>query len=231
MVIGAVLAGGVGQRMGAALPKQFLPLGDQPILVQTLRVFLACPRMDAVLVAVPAAWLDYTADILRERSMRERVTLIEGGETRTETLCRVMDAAAALDPDAILVTHDAVRPFIDGQLLEDNIDAAVRDGACGTAIPLVDSLIRSAGGKRIDEMPDRGQYFRMQTPQSFRLPILRRAFAALTATQKEALTDGCNICVLAGVPVTMVPGREQNIKITTAADYRLALRIEEDFDR
>lgn len=231
MVIGAILAGGVGQRMGSTMPKQFLPLGDEPILVKTLKVFLACDKLDVILLAVNGDWLDYTVDLLEERDLLNRVRLVEGGSTRTETLCRIMDEAAAIDPDAVLVTHDAVRPFIDVPLIEENIAVAERDGCCGTAMPMVDSVIFSEDGQSISAMPDRSRYFRMQTPQSFRLPLLKAAFRSLTDDQKASLTDGCNICVLAGHPVSIVTGREHNLKITTSNDYRIAQMLEEELTR
>ena len=224
MIIGAILAGGTGSRLGGDVPKQFLDLGGKPVIAHALEQMVACNRIDAILVAVAADRVAYTETLLADYP----VTVIEGGRDRTETLTHILDAIDArfgTDERHILVSHDAARPFIDQRILNENIDAALAVGACGTAMPSVDSVIESDDGAVIDRMPDRTRFWRMQTPQSFDVQTLKAAFAELTSEQRAALTDGCNVCVLTGRPCAIVKGSDYNLKITTPADLKLAQMI------
>lgn len=228
MIIGAILAGGQGTRLGGDLPKQFLPLGDKPVLCHSLVQFAACHAIHHILVVVPKERIAYTEALIRPYIGDASVSVIAGGADRTGSLQNVLqavDAQFGTAEDHIVITHDAARPFIGPRILADNIAAATRMGACGTAMPMVDSLIRSADGIAIDEMPNRAQFFNMQTPQTFRIGLLKSCFSKLTDAQKATLTDGCNVCRLAGEPVEMVRGSSYNLKITTAADLKLAQMI------
>ena len=226
MIFGAILAGGSGTRMqNSALPKQFLMLGDYPILIRTLRIFLACPQIDHVLVGVPATWLDYTQTLLDTYCPHADVSLFAGGATRTDTLFAAADAARArfgTQSDDILITHDAVRPFITQQMLTDNIAAARECGACGTAVAAVDTILESNDGQWINAIPPRAQMYQMQTPQTFQIDALHRAYAALTPEQQHSLTDGCGIFSACGLPVRLVNGSVRNIKLTTPTDLAIA---------
>lgn len=226
MIFGAILAGGSGTRMqNAALPKQFLTLGDCPILIRTLRIFLACSRIDHTLIGVPAAWMDYTRELLHTHCPQADITLVTGGATRSDTLFAVADAAqarfGARDED-LIITHDAVRPFVTQQMLNDNIEAARDCGACGTAIAAIDTILESSDGCMIDAIPPRNRMYQMQTPQTFRIAALRAAYASLSAQQQLLLTDGCGIFTACGLPVRIVAGNPRNLKITTPADLAAA---------
>lgn len=226
MIFGAILAGGSGTRMqNASLPKQFLPLGDVPILIHTLRVFQSCTQLDHILIGVPDAWLAHTGSLIDTYCPDAKVTLVPGGATRTDTLFAVADAAQArfgTHPDDILITHDAVRPFITRQMLMDNIAAAAEYGACGTAVPAIDTILESNDGQWIQSIPPRNRMYQMQTPQTFRIDLLRRTFASLSPEERQQLTDGCGIFIARGLPVRLVQGSPRNIKITTPADYSAA---------
>ncbi len=228
MIIGAILAGGQGTRLGGELPKQFLPLGDKPVLCHALGHFLACDEIDMVFVVVPHDRIDYTEQLLCPYSGKADVKVIAGGADRTGSLLHVLraiDERYGNSDEHIVITHDAARPFINARILRDNIEAVQRTGACGTAMPMIDSVIESADGVTIDQMPDRARFYKMQTPQSFRVNLLKMCFSKLTDDQKAALTDGCNVCRLAGEPVEIVRGSAYNLKITTAADLKMAQMI------
>ncbi len=228
MIIGAILAGGQGSRLGGDTPKQFLPLGGKPVMCHALDRMAACDRIDAIVVAVSDDRIAYTNQLLTSRSYTVPIIVIAGGHDRTETLLHILneiDTRFGTEEDHILVSHDAARPFINQRILHDNIEAAQRYGACGTAIAAVDSMIETDDGITIRRMPDRARFYRMQTPQSFNVARLKACFAQLSETQRNALTDGCNVCVLAGQPVAIVRGSDYNLKITTPADWRLAQLI------
>jgi len=227
MIFGAMMAGGIGSRMGASdLPKQFWQLGDKPVMMHSVEQMLLCSRLDRVYIGVPLDWIDYTHDLLEKHfADLDKLEVVPGGETRNDTLFNVIAEIQRCHGDSaehIIVTHDAVRPFVTGRMIEENIDAAVLYGACNTVVPAADTIVQSIDGEVIASIPDRGQLYQGQTPQSFHVNLLVRLYQGLSAEQKEKLTDACSICVLAGYPVHLVMGDAANFKITTPGDYKIA---------
>lgn len=229
MIYAGILAGGVGSRMGVTnMPKQFLSVGGKPIIIHTVEKFLMCGRFDHIYVAVVKDYVSHMTDILHKAiGDNDRVTVIEGGSDRNGSIVNVINAIRKndSDPDSILVTHDAVRPFVSARIIEENIDAAIEYGATDTVIPATDTIIRSADGLKLDEIPVRDELYNGQTPQSFRISLFEEDFYALSDEQKKILTDACKIFVLAGRTVRMVKGDTYNMKITTPFDLRLAEAI------
>ena len=229
MIYAGILAGGVGSRMGAtSMPKQFLTVGGKPIIIHTIEKFLMCGRFDHIYVAVVKDYVSHMTDILRKAiGENDRVTVIEGGSDRNGSIVNVINAIRKndSDPDSILVTHDAVRPFVSARIIEENIDAAIEFGATDTVIPATDTIIRSADGLKLSEIPVRDELYNGQTPQSFRIGLFEEDYYALSDEQKKILTDACKIFVLAGRTVRMVKGDAYNMKITTPFDLRLAEAI------
>ena len=235
MIFGAILAGGTGTRMNlSSMPKQFLPLGDKPIIIHTVERFLKCKRMDAVFLGVHADWIDYTKDLIQEHLPSEvsRVYVIAGGADRTGTILRLIAAiegAYGQSEEHIILTHDSVRPFVTQRMIEENIDAVYEYGAVNTVSPAIDTIVVSDDGKTITDVPDRTRMFLGQCPQTFRLTQLKELYAALTDAEREKLTDASKIYIMKGLPVYLVRGEVSNIKITTPADYKMAQAIAEDF--
>jgi 2-C-methyl-D-erythritol 4-phosphate cytidylyltransferase len=170
----------------------------------------------------------YLAD--DKRTLKERVVVVPGGTDRNETLMNVIDRIEARYGEAeehILVTHDAVRPFVTNELIERHIEAALRYGAVDTVIPAVDTIVVSEDGETIDSIPNRASLYQSQTPQSFRMSLLRQFYASLRDEEKKILTDACKICVVRNYPVHLVAGSPLNFKVTTPDDYRLAKLLAE----
>lgn len=224
----AILAGGSGTRMGNSdKPKQFLMLGAKPILVHTVEKFCATGSFDAVLVLCPKAWVQQTRDLLKKYSpaFASSVEVVEGGATRNDTVANALayvEANYEVDDDSILVTHDAVRPFVSCRIIEDNLISAREHGACDTVIPATDTIVESVDGAKICSIPERSKLYQGQTPQSFKLRLLSSLMSSLTDDEKGVLTDACKICVLRGEPVALVMGDPSNMKITYPQDMRLA---------
>ncbi len=229
MIFAAVLAAGSGSRMGATdMPKQFLPLGGKPVLIRTLENFLATEGIDATFVLSPADWVNYTADIIRTHLPHADVAVIAGGASRNDTLlCAIQYIydRYPVDAQTILLTHDAVRPFVTSEIIRANIRAVEEDGACDTVIPATDTIVRSTDGRFIADVPLRNELFQGQTPQSFRIEELRRTVESLTPEETAVLTDACKIYAVRGKKVRLVPGSPENIKITYASDLVLAEAI------
>jgi len=236
MIFGAVLAGGTGQRMGSAIPKQFMDLAGRPVIIRTLGKFLACEKLDALYLGVPGDWLEYTRDLIKQYlpGRADEVKLVCGGADRNETLFSVIsriEADHGESKEHIIITHDAVRPFVTLRMIEENIEKAEEYGAVDTVIPSVDTIVISEDGKLINEIPERRLMYRSQTPQSFKITLLKELYGSLTDEEKGILTDACKICVLKGQPVVAAEGSGSNMKITTAEDLDIALAIALKEDR
>lgn len=226
-VFGVILAGGTGSRMGnSEKPKQFMEIGQKPILIHTIEKFAVNDKLEKIIVLTPRQWINYTQDIIRRYiPIRGRIDVTEGGETRNETIMNAIchiEENYGLDDETVIVTHDSVRPFITHRILEDNIRAAREHGACDTVIPATDTIVESADGRQIAAIPDRARMYQGQTPQSFKAKKLRDVYRALTEEEKNILTDACKILVLKGEKVSLVEGEVFNIKITYPNDLRVA---------
>ncbi|MBR0400320.1 MAG: 2-C-methyl-D-erythritol 4-phosphate cytidylyltransferase [Mogibacterium sp.] len=230
MIYGVVLAGGVGRRMGnAEKPKQFMTIGGKPIIVHTVERFAVCSELEKVIVLTPEKWIDHTRNILAKHIPdMSRVVVIEGGDTRNETLMnsiRYIESEGNLDDDTIIITHDAVRPFVTYRIISENIKGAQEYGACDTVFPATDTIVRSDDGVVVSEIPDRSKLYQGQTPQSFKAKKLREIYEGLSEDEKAILTDAAKILVLKGEKVHLVMGESFNIKITYPYDIKVAETI------
>lgn len=224
MIYAVIAAGGIGSRMGADKPKQYIEIGGKAIICHTAEKFLSNRRIDKVIVLVPEHWLVYTREIFSDSD----VTVIPGGATRNETLMNAIDyieKTDGLDDSTYLITHDAVRPFVTDKIIDDNIDAVIKFGATGTVIPATDTVFQSKDGKVISSIPDRSELYQAQTPQCFKAIKLRELYNSLTDEEKDILTDGCKIYLLKGYDVHLVEGTVSNIKITYPHDLIVAEAI------
>lgn len=229
MNFAAIFAGGMGSRMGhTALPKQFLPLGGKPVLMHTIEQFLLAENIDGLFVLCPRDWMDYTKAEISKYLGDVPVDVIAGGNTRNDTLLCAIDYVYdkyEVDEETILLTHDAVRPFVTPKMIADNIEAVRKFGACDTVIPTTDTIVHSVDGESIADIPVRSELYQGQTPQSFRIAELRRTVESLTPEETEILTDACKIYSVRGKRVELVMGSPSNMKITYAEDLPLAEAI------
>ncbi len=226
MIFAAILAGGIGSRMGNVdKPKQFLYIGNKPIIVHTAEKFIINSRFDGVIVLCPAQWINYTKDLLDKYIPGNDIILIEGGSTRNNTIMNAIDYIEnnyGLDEETVLVTHDAVRPFVTHRIIEENIDLASRGLACDTVIPATDTIVESNDGSFISNIPDRAKCYQGQTPQSFRAKRFKTLYDTLSEDEKSILTDAAKVFVVKGDRVELVMGETFNIKVTYPYDLQLA---------
>jgi 2-C-methyl-D-erythritol 4-phosphate cytidylyltransferase len=228
MQVFAILpAAGIGTRMAASQPKQFLELNGLPILIHSLRAFASVPRVTGIYVAVRRSEIERVqaqiADHAVEFGFAGRVHVVEGGENRQESVAHALAALPSSDDDIVLV-HDAVRPLIDTATIERTIDAVAEHGAAIVGLPAIDTVKqveRTAHGALITSTIPREFVVLAQTPQGFRFGLLQQAFA-------EALADGfvgtdeASVVERAGHPVAVVAGSQVNLKITQPGDLALA---------
>lgn len=227
MIYGAILAGGVGSRMGnREKPKQYINIGDKPIIVHTIEKFCLYSEFEEILILCPKDWIEYSKGLVKKYvSETEKIKVIEGGETRNETIMNAIayiEREGKLDEDTLIVTHDAVRPFVTYRIIEENIKAAQKCGACDTVIPATDTIVESRDGSVISDIPNRAVLYQGQTPQSFNAVKLRALYESLTEEEKAVLTDAAKIFVIKGEQVQLVKGENSNIKITYPYDLTVA---------
>lgn len=230
MIFGAILAGGTGSRMGLTnMPKQFLELGNKPIIIHTLQKFLLNLRFDVIYLGIHENWTGYMEDLIEkyivDEENKKRIKIISGGADRNSTIMNIVEDIEknyTLNNEDIIVTHDAVRPFITSRILEENIEMSLKYGACDTVIPAIDTIVVSENNKIIKEIPNRQYMYQGQTPQSFKILELKKLYNELSKEEKGILTDACKIFVIKGKEVHLVRGEISNLKITTQEDYKIA---------
>jgi len=228
MQVFAILpAAGVGTRMAASQPKQFLELNGLPILIHSLRAFASVPRVTAIYVAVRRNEIErveaQVAEHAEEFGFAGRVHVVEGGDNRQESVAHALAALESEEDDVVLV-HDAVRPLIDAATIDRTIDAVIEHGAAIVGLPAIDTVKqveRTAHGALITSTIPREFVVLAQTPQGFRCGLLHRAFAEATADGFVG-TDEASVVERAGHPVAVVPGSQVNLKITQPGDLALA---------
>ncbi|EAH2042841.1 2-C-methyl-D-erythritol 4-phosphate cytidylyltransferase, partial [Listeria monocytogenes] len=185
-------------------------------------------RFDKILISSPKEWMNHAEDNIKKYISDDRIVVIEGGEDRNETIMngiRFVEKTYGLTDDDIIVTHDAVRPFLTHRIIEENIDAALETGAVDTVIEALDTIVESSNHEVITDIPVRDHMYQGQTPQSFNMKKVFNHYQNLTPEKKQILTDACKICLLAGDDVKLVKGEIFNIKITTPYDLKVANAI------
>ena len=158
MIFGVVLAGGIGSRMGNVdKPKQYLLVGEKPIIIHTLERFYVQNEFEKIIVLCPEEWVSHTKNLIKKYMKdTERIVVLRGGDTRNETIMnslRYIEKEYGLDDDTIVVTHDSVRPFVTQRIIEENIKYAKEYGACDTAVAATDTIVYSKDNVLISEYP------------------------------------------------------------------------------
>jgi 2-C-methyl-D-erythritol 4-phosphate cytidylyltransferase len=244
-MVAVVLGGGVGQRLGAEVPKQLLSLGGRTLVERCVAAFDQAPGVDEVLVVMARGYTEQVKAMLADGGYRKVTDVIEGGATRPEStrvaLAAIAGAAAASAPettpgaaaggaagggrgaDCGVLLHDAARPLVDQQIIADCVAALEVHEAAGVAVPTSDTIVMCEDGV-MRSVPRRETLFRCQTPQCFRLPVIARAHELAAADPDFAPTDDCGVVLryLPGIDVHVVPGSERNIKITYPQDLAVA---------
>lgn len=236
MVFGVILAGGIGSRMGnVEKPKQYLKVGDKPIIVHTIEKFYVHDAFEKLIVLCPKQWMEHTKNLISKhlKEGKDHVVVLEGGTTRNETIMnsiRYIEENYGVDDDTLLVTHDSVRPFLTYRIIEENIKYGKEYGAVDTVIPATDTIVASEDGKVISNVPDRSKMYQGQTPQTFNAKKLKELYYSLSEEEKEILTDASKIFVIKGEKVHLVQGEVFNIKITYPYDLKVAESLLNDKD-
>jgi len=229
MIYAEILAGGNGGRFGKTnKPKQFLILGDKPIIIHTVEQFLINDNIDNIIISVQKEWIPFTEDILQKYIGKNEIDIIEAASTRNNSIISsfvFIDEKYGIDDEDVIVVHDAVRPFITQRIIDENVDLAIEYQGVDTIVGATDTIVESIDGKLINNVPNRKYMYQGQTPQSFNIRKFQRVYENLTDEEKKILTDSCKIFILKQEDVAFVIGEIYNIKITTPYDLKIANAI------
>lgn len=223
VIIGAA---GFGKRMAASLPKQFLKLGSSTILEQTVNKFKTVSLVDEIIIVTAKAYIDLCCQFFHEDVAAGKVHIAEGGKERQDSiknaLAVLMDLGAKSD-DIVLI-HDGVRPYASKELIEAVIWATEKDDAAVAAVSPKDTIRHETEGTL-----DRSKLYNVQTPQGFKISLIKQAFSR---AEKDGYygTDDASLVDRLEHKVTIVPGEEANIKITTREDLQMEMRIGTGYD-
>ncbi len=223
--VAVVLAGGSGSRVGLDIPKQMLKVAGRTIIEHTVEALHGCAEVDEIMIVMAADYLAEIEQMFGGEQFRKVTRFVAGGRDRNES---TRNALAALgDAECNVLFHDAVRPLLSRRVLLDCIRALETHEVVDVAIPSADTIVRVDEHETIVDIPDRQWLRRGQTPQGFRLSVIRRAYDIAAQDPGMQATDDCAVVLryLPDVPIHVVRGDEQNMKITYPLDLFLADKL------
>lgn len=219
-----IVAGGSGVRMGGPLPKQFVEIAGKPILMHTIELFSRFDNKMELIVVLPAAQSIFWEELCRRHRFEIPHQVACGGETRFHSVSNGLELARG---DGIVFIHDGVRPLVSSVTLRRCFETAVQHGNAVPAVPVSESVRWVENG--LNHPVDRSKLVLIQTPQTFRLPLIQ---AAYRQPFDPAFTDDASVLEKTGAAIQLVEGNPENIKITWPADLRLAkLMLETETSR
>lgn len=210
-----IVAGGKGLRMGGDLPKQFIPIEGRPVLMRTLDTFHACDESIQIILVLPRDHQDYWRELCVQYQFAVPHRIADGGVTRFHSVQSGLSQVDA--PEALVAVHDGVRPFVSHEVISRCYAEAEAHGAVVPVIPVVETVRQLTGEGSVTV--DRNAYRLVQTPQTFRATLLRRAYEQ---PYTDAFTDDASVVEALGEAVTLVDGNRENIKLTTPFDLIVA---------
>jgi 2-C-methyl-D-erythritol 4-phosphate cytidylyltransferase len=221
MVYALIVAGGKGTRFSSPKPKQYQPLAGIPILSRTLRAFDASPAVDRMVLVVPESDIHFVRDsMVAAAGLQREVLIVAGGRHRQDSvfngLRQIYDRG-----EAVVIIHDGVRPLIAPDMITRCVELAREQGACVTALPAWETLKRATSMGTVAETLPREGVWLAQTPQAFRMDLIR---AAHESARRDCFlgTDDASLVERMGAAVHILPGSRCNIKITTTEDLAFA---------
>lgn len=221
MNIAIIFAGGVGIRMGAGMPKQFIEISGKPVLIHTLELFEEHPEIDKIYMALLEDYIPQTEKLLKKFNITKVAGIVPGGETGLDSIYNALKKAQSENPDdSIVLIHDGVRPNITPQTITNNIEGVKEFGSAITTTACFETILMSKDGVNVEAVPSRKDMFAAQAPQSFRLGDIIEANDKIRNTPERYtdIVDSCNLMMRLGISTHIVEGNRGNIKVTTPED-------------
>lgn len=209
-----IVAGGSGSRMQSDTPKQFITIGNKPILLHTLEAFYRYSPEIQIILVLPAEQTAYWKELRKTYNCQVPHAIVEGGNSRFQS---VKNGLILVPPEAVVAIHDGVRPFVSQETIGKGFTTAVESGSAITSVLLKESIRRlTANGSQAE---NRSEYRLIQTPQTFQAQLIKEAYRQ---PEREHFTDCASVAETAGNKVSLIAGSYENIKITTPEDILLA---------
>lgn len=221
--VAIVLAGGVGERMGSPMPKQFVELAGIPLIMHSIMAFDKSDDIAGIVVVVPRGFNKLAESMIEDHKAKKVIKVVSGGTTRQES----SHAGVISVPDIAqkVLIHDASRPFITEDLISKTVKAIEVCGAVNPVIPSTDTMVVVDEGGYITSIPDRNSYMHCQTPQGFYLDLIKDAHVHAVSHGISNSTDDSTLVLRMGKAVYSIPGDPYNIKITYPLDFKIAEAI------
>jgi len=216
-----IAAGGSGNRFGGEIPKQFMDLENEPVVIRSIFPFLEMDYLKSIAVAVPAEWMDWMRDQIKDRKWSKYVKVVQGGAHRGESVYAGLEIVK--DSDVVHI-HDAARPFLTKKMLTEAAKKAWEYGGAAVAVPVKDTLKKEDEGLIVSTV-SRENLWQVQTPQTFRTKVILKAYKIAMNLGFQGTDDCVLLERLTGIKVKLVQGSELNIKITQPEDFKLAAAI------
>ncbi|MFC2104059.1 2-C-methyl-D-erythritol 4-phosphate cytidylyltransferase [Bacteroidota bacterium] len=209
-----VVAGGSGERMASSVPKQFLKVNNEIILMKSIESFYKFDSTLDIILALPEIHISYWNDLCKKHNFNINHIVVNGGETRYYS---VKNALEKISSDGIVAIHDAVRPLVSQSTIEQVFEIATINGNAVPYIDVIDSIriVESNANHPVD----RNKYKLIQTPQAFDCRIIKKAYKQ---EWDSTFTDDASVVEKLGVKINLVPGNQENIKITSQLDLKIA---------
>jgi 2-C-methyl-D-erythritol 4-phosphate cytidylyltransferase len=222
-VTALIPAAGMGRRMGQKVAKQFLPLGDRPMLAHTLMAFQRASEIDEIIPILSKEDMESCLrDVIEQYHITKVRTLVVGGKERQDS---VMHGLEKLEKDAsIVLVHDGVRPFVTLEMIKESVDLAKKGECIAVGVPLKDTVKEVDDKRMVRHTLERSRLWAIQTPQTFPVKILKRAYEE-SYKHKTYGTDDATLVERSGGRVRVIMGSYENIKITTPEDLIFAEEI------
>ena len=216
-----ILASGTGNRYGAEIPKQFVKIAGKTVFEHTIEVFQKSKYIDSIIVVITPEYRYFAEELLLKNKFDKVVKLLNGGETRKESSSIGVNSIE--DSEANVIIHDCARLFVTDRIIKDCVDALDKYTAIDVAIPATDTVI-TVNNNFIESIPERSSLMLSQTPQCFKLSLIKKAHELSKGDNN--FTDDCGLIVKYGLSeIFIVKGDTENIKITYPSDINLAEEI------
>lgn len=229
MIYGALLAGGSGKRMKTlSVPKQFAEIDGVPIIIYSIKKMLEIERFSKIVVAMNIDWIDYATDLFNKYLTPcelERVVIIPGGKERLDSFSNVAKYIRANYPvnqDDIVICHEAVRPFVMKEMIEECIEYTLSDKIAATFLPVNDTIFTKNENGFVIASEDRSYQVQGQTPSGFNIDLLLDVLSGLTIEESKKNTGTTQLFLNRGYKIPIVTGNTENFKITTDIDLAIA---------
>lgn len=223
-----IAAAGTGKRMGSSIPKQYLKIGGEPILLKSIRAFCDNKEIDWIVVVTNGDYIQACLEMKDRYGLDKIQAVIEGGEERQDSVYRAIVEIDRLCPEIeYVLVHDGARPFVRQETINAVLEAAEEKGAAVACVPVKDSIRQEKDGESAN-LP-RQRLYAVQTPQGFQKEILRKAYEQAFADGYYG-TDDATLAERIGQSVALVRGTYDNIKITTREDMPMESRVGTGFD-